>query len=185
MLRENVVGDIPQIDTTAYVDPSAILIGRVAIGPNCYVGPNVVIRADRFSAGDDVARIEIGESCAIQDLAVLHVHAEDSLVIGSETIINHGAVIHGPTVIGKSCFIGCKSVVTHAEIGDDVFVRSNAIVEDVTIPSRRFIEINTIVNSSDAAASLRPITDKEKAFMERVVNENKEYPIRYKYSLER
>ncbi len=53
MLRENVVGDTPHIDTTAYVDPSAIIIGRVDVGPNCYIGPSVVIRADRFSVDDE------------------------------------------------------------------------------------------------------------------------------------
>ena len=71
MLRENVVGDTPLIDTTAYVDPSAIIIGRVTVGPNCYIGPSVVIRSDRFSAEDEKARIEIGSGCGIQDLSVL------------------------------------------------------------------------------------------------------------------
>ena len=184
MIRENVVGDNPYIDTTAFVDPSAVIIGRISIGPNCYIGPSVVIRADRFSTDDEIARIEIGANCGIQDLAVLHVHAYNSLIIGEETIINHGAIIHGPSSIGKKCFIGCKSVITHTNIGDSIFIRSNAIVENVEIPSELFIDINTVINSQDMVATLRSITDKEKAYILKVINENKQYSINYKYLLE-
>jgi carbonic anhydrase/acetyltransferase-like protein (isoleucine patch superfamily) len=185
MIRANVVGDKPNIDSTSFVDPSAIIIGRVDIGPNCYIGPAVVIRADRFSSDDSVARIVLGANCGIQDGAVLHVHAEDRLEIGDCTLINHGAVIHGPSVIGSNCFIGCKSVITHARIGDRVFVRSNAIVEEVFIEPGRFLDVNVVINTPEAAAALRSITDEEKAFMDRAVLENREYPVRYKYSLEK
>lgn len=187
MLRENVVGDMPHIDSTAYVDPSAVIIGRVEVGPNCYIGPSVVIRADRFSVDDQKARIVIGAGCGIQDLAVLHVHAEQALMIGDETIINHGAVIHGPAAIGRRCFVGCKSVLACVDIGDSVFVRSNSVLEEVTIPSEKFIELNSIINienRKEMLETLRDITDAEKAYIDKCVEENREYPIRYKYSLE-
>jgi carbonic anhydrase/acetyltransferase-like protein (isoleucine patch superfamily) len=185
MIRSNVVGDKPNIDSTSFVDPSAIIIGRVDIGPNCYVGPAVVLRADRFSTDDTVSRIVLGANCCIQDGAVLHVHAEDSLHIGDNTIINHGAVVHGSSIIGPNSFIGCKSVITHANIGNDVFIRSNAIIEEVVIAPERFVDVNVVINTPDAAAALRGITEDEKAFMRRAVDENKEYPVRYKYSLEK
>lgn len=185
MLRANVVGDIPNIDSTSFVDPSAIIIGRVEIGPNCYIGPGVVIRADRFSAEDTVAAIRIGANCGIQDMAVLHAHAENAVTVGNDTIINHGAVLHGPSQIGSNCFIGCKAVITSATLSDGVFVRANAVIEEVTIPPDRFIAINNVITNAETAATLRPITAAEKAFMDRAVQENREYPVRYKYSLER
>jgi carbonic anhydrase/acetyltransferase-like protein (isoleucine patch superfamily) len=187
MLRENVVGDTPLIDTTAYVDPSAIIIGRVTVGPNCYIGPSVVIRADRFSADDEKARIEIGAGCGIQDLSVLHVHAEQTLKIGDETILNHGAVIHGPAAIGNRCFIGSKTVLACVDIGDSCFVRCNSVIEEVIIPPEKFIELNTIINignRTEMLETLRDITDAEKAYIARCVDENREYSMRYKYSLE-
>jgi carbonic anhydrase/acetyltransferase-like protein (isoleucine patch superfamily) len=67
MIRKNIAGDLPQIDTTAFVDPSAVIIGRVKIGGNSYIGPGVVIRADRFSTVDGIARIEIDSNCSVQD----------------------------------------------------------------------------------------------------------------------
>lgn len=185
MLRANVVGDIPNIDSTSFVDPSAIIIGRVEIGPNCYIGAGVVIRADRFSSDDSVAAICIGANCGIQDMAVLHAHAESALSVGSDTIINHGAVLHGTSQIGSNCFIGCKAVITSAILSDGVFVRTNAVIEEVTIPPDRFIAINSVITNPDAAATLRPITAAEREFMDRAIQENREYPVRYKYSLER
>ncbi len=185
MIRESVVGDSPHIDASSFADPASIIIGRVTIGPNCYIGPGVVIRADRFSESDEISGITVGAGCSIQDLSVLHVHAEQHLEIGPDTVINHGAVIHGPTTIGSGCFIGAKSVITHASLGDRVFTRIMSVIEAVSIPSDRYIEHNVVINRQDAADRLRPITKKEKEFMERAVLENREYAVRYKYLLKK
>ena len=47
-VRPNPSGDWPEIDLTAFVDPTALIIGNVCIGPNVYVGPQTVIRADEI-----------------------------------------------------------------------------------------------------------------------------------------
>ena len=39
-------GIVPVVDPTAYVHPSAVLIGDVIIGPGCYVGPCASLRGD-------------------------------------------------------------------------------------------------------------------------------------------
>jgi carbonic anhydrase/acetyltransferase-like protein (isoleucine patch superfamily) len=183
MIRESVVGDVPRIDNSAFVDPAAVIIGRVFIGPNCYIGPGVVIRADRFSESDDAAAITIGSGCCIQDLSVLHVHAGNSITVGDDTVINHGAVIHGTTTIGQGCFIGSKCIITHASLGDRVFSRLMSVIETVNIGSDRYIEHHMVINQQDVADRLRPITQKELEFMSRAVAENREYAVRYKYSL--
>jgi carbonic anhydrase/acetyltransferase-like protein (isoleucine patch superfamily) len=46
MLRKNLQGDCPQISQTAYLDPTAVIIGRVKIGKNVFIGPGAVIRAE-------------------------------------------------------------------------------------------------------------------------------------------
>ncbi|MEI6126686.1 MAG: hypothetical protein WCQ99_09070 [Pseudomonadota bacterium] len=185
MIRESVVGDVPQIENTAFVDPSAIIIGRVIIGAQCYIGPGVVIRSDRFSNNDQASRIVIGKNCSIQDLSVLHAHAGNSITIGNETIINHGVVIHGNSTIGSNCFIGAKSVITHATIGNNVLIRLMSVVEEVEIPPERCIEVNSVINEQDSVSRLRPLTVKEKEFMQHALLENREYAVRYKYSLGR
>ncbi len=184
MLRANVVKDMPQVDSTSYVDPDAIIIGRVVIGANCFIGAGVVIRADRFSIEDENCLITIGDGSVIQDLSVLHARIETSIQVGTGTIINHGVVVHGPVTIGDNCFIGCKAIVHYAHIGSNVFVRSNCVVESVTISPERFIEIGSCITLQEDADQLRQITAEEEKFMQRAVGESRDYPIRYKFSLE-
>ena len=46
MLRKNPRGDYPEVHETAFVDPTAILCGRVIIHEGVFIGPYAVIRAD-------------------------------------------------------------------------------------------------------------------------------------------
>ena len=184
MLRANVVKDMPQVDSTSYVDPDAIIIGRVFVGANCFIGAGVVIRADRFSIEDELCSITIGEGSVIQDVSVLHAHTETVIQVGSGSIINHGVVIHGPATVGDNCFIGCKAILHYAHIGSNVFVRSNCVIESVTIPPDRFIDIGSCITLQEDVDRLRQITAEEEKFMRRAVGESRDYPIRYKFSLE-
>ena len=74
MIRKNPNGDYPDIDDTAYIDPSAVIIGKVKMGKNVFVGPFAVLRADEPNSS-----IIIEDNCNIQDRVVLH-SLEDSLV---------------------------------------------------------------------------------------------------------
>lgn len=58
-VRPNPEGDWPQVDTSAYIDSTAQLIGSVRISPRVYVGPNAVVRADEVGAEGEVKPIEI------------------------------------------------------------------------------------------------------------------------------
>ena len=42
-------GIVPVVDPTAYVHPSAVLIGDVIVGPDCYVG---LVQACAATSGD-------------------------------------------------------------------------------------------------------------------------------------
>ena len=46
MMSWNPNGDYPKVDTTSYIHPTAVVIGKVRIGKNVFVGPGAVIRAD-------------------------------------------------------------------------------------------------------------------------------------------
>ena len=183
MIRKNVVGDQPQIDTTAFVDPSAVIIGRVIIGGNTYIGPGVVLRADRFSDIDQISKIDIGSNCSIQDLAVIHCRAETPIIIKDDTSISHGVIIHGATSIGSRCFVGARSIITNSMIEDSVYIRSNAIVENVHLAQEISVPNNAVIEAQDMTIGLRKITAKEKEFIVKCVAENREFAMRYKYSL--
>ena len=58
-------GKRPTIARSAYIHPTAVIIGDVTIGENCWIGPNATIRGD-----DHSIRIEDGSD--VQDNCVIH-----------------------------------------------------------------------------------------------------------------
>ena len=71
-VRLNPQGDWPQVDTNAYIDLTAQLIGSVHIGSRVYIGPNAVVRADEVDDEGEVKPIEIGSECNVQDGVIIH-----------------------------------------------------------------------------------------------------------------
>jgi carbonic anhydrase/acetyltransferase-like protein (isoleucine patch superfamily) len=72
MLRKNPSGHLPQVSPLAYIDPTAIICGRVIVEDFVYVGPYAVIRADELNAAGDMEPIVIGSHSNIQDGVVIH-----------------------------------------------------------------------------------------------------------------
>src|SRR5258705_7382208 len=58
-------GMTPVVDPSAYVHPSAILIGDVIVGPGCYIGPCASLRGD-------FGRLEVRAGANLQDSCVMH-----------------------------------------------------------------------------------------------------------------
>lgn len=80
-------GHRPQIEPSAFVHPEGMVIGRVFISANCYVGAGAVLRVDW---GD----IVIGEGSNIQENCVLHVRLDEAVTAGPSSNIGHGAILH-------------------------------------------------------------------------------------------
>lgn len=100
----------PQIHASAYIHPSAQIIGETILGAEVSVWCNAVIRGD-------VNHIHIGAGTNIQDLSMLHVsHKSDwdalgaPLIIGERVTIGHSVILHGCS-IGDECLIGMGSIV--------------------------------------------------------------------------
>jgi phenylacetic acid degradation protein len=89
---------IPVVDPTAYVHPTAVLIGDVIIGPRCYVGPAACLRGD-------FGRITLQDGANVQDTCVIHGFPETDTIIETDGHIGHGAVIHGAQS-GRTCWWG-------------------------------------------------------------------------------
>ena len=100
----------PQIHVSAYIHPSAQIIGEAQLGADVSVWCNAVIRGD-------VNYIRVGAGTNIQDLSMLHVshkNAKDAhgapLIIGERVTIGHRVILHGCT-IGDACLIGMGSII--------------------------------------------------------------------------
>jgi len=124
-------GRLPVIDPTAYIDPSAQVIGDVEIGEESSVWMNVVIRGD-------VNHIRIGRRSNVQDGTILHVmHDTHPTAIGDEVTIGHGAIVHGCTIEDR-VLIGMGAILLNgARVGADSIVAAGSLVpEGRVIPPR-------------------------------------------------
>ena len=122
-------GALPQVAASAYIDPSAQVIGRAQIGERSSVWPNVTIRAD-------VNSITIGEESNIQDNCCLHCdEGAFALVIGNRVTVGHSVTLHG-CVIEDDCLIGIGAVVLNgARIGRGSVIAAGALVpEGAVVP---------------------------------------------------
>ncbi len=121
-------GTSPDIDATAYVDESAVVIGNVSIGKDSSLWPLVVARGDVHS-------ISIGQSTNIQDACVLHVTHEHEmtpggcpLILGDWVTVGHRVTLHGCT-IGDYCLIGMSATIMDGAILEDkVLVGAGSLV---------------------------------------------------------
>jgi phenylacetic acid degradation protein len=141
-------GLIPIVHATAFVHPTAVLIGDVRIGPGCYIGPCASLRGD-FSS------IVVGSGCNIQDAAVLHGTPGFATIVEDDGHIGHGAVVHGCR-IGRNAMIGMNAAVYDgAEIGENAIVAAMAFV-----PAKAVIPAGMLAAGVPAKV-LRPLGEDE------------------------
>ena len=123
-------GIVPVVDPSAFVHPSAVLIGDVIVGARAYIGPYASLRGD-------FGRIVVEEGANIQDHCMLHGFPGKDTVVGPEVTVGHGAILHG-CVVRKGALIGMNCVVNdNAEVGEHAVVAALAFVKaEARIPAR-------------------------------------------------
>ena len=166
----------PRVDESAYVHSFSRLIGDVRIGANVFVAPGSSIRADEGTP------FYIGESTNIQDGVVIHglekgrVTGDDgngySVWIGSNTCITHMALIHGPAYIGNECFIGFRSTVFNAKVGNGCIIMMHALIQDVEIPPGKYVPSGAVIVNQQQAERLPDVIDSDRYFANHVVEVN-------------
>ena len=113
---------IPVVDPSAYVHPTAVLIGAVIVGKDCYIGPNAVLRGD-------FGRIIMHQGSNVQDTCVVHSFPNKDCVIEQDGHIGHGAILHG-CHIGRNALVGMNAVIMDdAIIGAESLVGATAFVK--------------------------------------------------------
>jgi len=168
-LRSNTVGDRPVIHPSTFIDPSAQIIGNVRIGPDVFVGPNAVIRADEPGSNGKVQPVVIEAESNVQDGVIIHSMGGTSVRIGQKTSIAHGAVIHGPCVVEKECFIAIRTVLYSVTLEDAVWVGIGSIIMRATIPSHTMIPAGSVIRSKDDVRNYRIINTKEQKYKKSVL----------------
>ncbi|RIX28378.1 gamma carbonic anhydrase family protein [Amnibacterium setariae] len=123
-------GVLPRVHPSAYLAPTATLIGDVVVEADAVVMFGAVLRADRD-------RIVLGRGSNLQDNVVVHGDPGSPALLGAGMSVGHGAVVHGCT-IGDDCLIGMNATVLNgAEIGAGSLVAGGAVVlEGTRLPAR-------------------------------------------------
>jgi carbonic anhydrase/acetyltransferase-like protein (isoleucine patch superfamily) len=122
-------GKAPSVDQSAWIAPSATVIGAATIGARVGVFYGAVVRAD-------TSTISIGEGSNLQDGVVVHADAGFPATVGAGVSVGHRAVLHGCTV-QDDCLIGMGAVVLNgAVVGAGSMIAAGAVVlEGTQIPS--------------------------------------------------
>jgi carbonic anhydrase/acetyltransferase-like protein (isoleucine patch superfamily) len=118
----------PTLGERVYIDPSAVVIGKVSIGDDTSIWPTAVLRGDVHS-------IAVGARSSIQDGSVLHVTHDGpfapggrNLIVGDDVTVGHRAVLHACT-IGSSCLVGMGAIVLDNVVTEDfVMIGAGSVV---------------------------------------------------------
>jgi carbonic anhydrase/acetyltransferase-like protein (isoleucine patch superfamily) len=129
---QSIEGVIPVIPSDAYVHPTAVVIGDVALGARASVWPGAVLRGD-------LKRIIVGETSNIQDGAVVHT-SDFKVEIGSYVSIGHRSVLHS-CEIGSGTLIGSGAIILDAvKIGEDCVIGAGTVIpRGKVIPPRSVV----------------------------------------------
>ncbi len=157
----------PQIHPTAYVDPSAQVIGDVHLGEEASIWCNCTVRGD-------IHYIRLGDRCNIQDNSVIHVrHGTHPVIVENEVTVGHSVTLHG-CYVERGSLIGIGSVLLDdVRIGELSLVAAGSLVSPGTI-----IPPKSLVMGFPAKVK-RPLTEDEVAalaiFWKNYVDYTREY----------
>lgn len=105
-------GMTPQIDPSAWIAPTAVLIGDVRIGQGANIWFNCVLRGDTNP-------VIVGARSNVQDGTVVHVdHGDHPAIIGDDVTIGHAAIIHACHLKNRA-FIGMGATVMDGAVVEE------------------------------------------------------------------
>ena len=159
-------GRTPHIAASAYIAPSADVMGSVEVGENSSVWYQCVLRGD-------IEPIRVGANSNIQDGTVIHTFQGAPTVVGDWVTVGHRVILHGCTV-ENLCLIGMGAVLlNHVRVGEGSIIAAGAVVaEDTVIPPRSLY-------MGVPAKLRRKVTEDEQAFIRMHAENYLQYKVSY------
>ena len=113
----------PEVHPSAFVAPTAVLIGNVRVGAESSIWFGAVLRGDNPSHP-----IVIGPRTSIQDQCVVHVGDWGPTLVGADVTLGHGAAIECCEV-GDGTVVGMNAVILqNAVVGERCVIAAGAVV---------------------------------------------------------
>jgi len=144
-------GVTPVVDPSAFVHPSAVLIGDVIVGAGCYIGPCASLRGD-------FGRIEIRAGANLQDACVAHGFPGTDTIVGEDGHIGHCAVLHG-CIVERNALVGMNAV-----INDNAVIGESAIIGAMAFVKARMVVPPRVLCAGMPARIVRDLTETELAW---------------------
>ncbi|MFC7073523.1 gamma carbonic anhydrase family protein [Halovenus rubra] len=145
----------PTVAESAYVDPTAVVVGNVTVGPEATILPGAVLR------GDGGGEIVLEARANVQDNVTMHADAPDQQVhLQDSAAVGHNAIVHNATV-GNHSLVGMNAtVLDEATVEPYSVVGANSLVTEEQV-----VESGTLVGGTPATV-LRDDVSKDATFFE-------------------
>lgn len=155
MTTRSFEGHEPSLGAGAWVDDTALVLGRVTLGEDSSIWPMSVLRGD-------IHDIRIGKRTNIQDGTVIHVNHDSAYcpggmptIVGDDVTVGHKAMLHACTIEDR-CLIGMGSVVLDgAVVRSEVLVGAGSVVPPGKELESGYLWLGTPVRK------VRPLTQDE------------------------
>jgi carbonic anhydrase/acetyltransferase-like protein (isoleucine patch superfamily) len=120
----------PQVSPSAFVAPTAVLVGNVIVEDEASIWYGAVLRADHGAQA-----IIVGARTSVQDNCVIHVALDHGTTLGTDVTIGHGAILEGCDV-EDGAVVGMNAVVLdHARVGaGSLLAAGSSVLARATIP---------------------------------------------------
>ncbi len=157
---------IPSVHERAFIHPLAVLIGKVEVQEDCYVGAGAVLRGD-------IGSIRIGKGSNVQENCVIHTYPDEATIVHPDVHIGHSSVLHGCEICSR-VLVGMGTV-----IADRVKVNSNTMIGAASfVPLGMEIPPNSLVLGAPARV-VKPISEEQLAQIENGLEIYRELTARY------
>ncbi|MBX6745557.1 MAG: gamma carbonic anhydrase family protein [Acetobacteraceae bacterium] len=164
-------GKVPVVHPTAFVAPTAAVIGDVEIGEGSNIWYHCVLRGD-------TNYIRIGARTNIQDGTIIHVNAgKQCTVIGDDVTVGHAAIVHACTLKDRA-FVGMGATVL-----DDAVIEEGGVLAagSVLPPGKRIGRLELWMGNP--AKLVRVLTEEQRAGFDRTAPHYVELAGRHRASL--
>ncbi len=163
-------GKSPQVHESAWVEPSAQIIGEVELQAHTSVWCGAVMRGD-------VGRLVLGEGSNLQDGCVVHcTGGRNQTIVGRECTIGHRAILHGCT-LGDRVLVGMGAIVMDdVQVGEETIIAAGSL-----LPPGASYPPRSLVLGSPARVR-RPLSEEEVASLARSAAHYRELAARHRVS---